>query len=116
MSDSFWIFWSNPELLYDDSVSADFTMELSSSNTDAENNQVDDSDMSNLTPPDWFVVYSDNPNRINEDERERVLEQDVFDRMMNPYDDIGFQEEYAWQIGTYTDETLPNATSDYYYR
>lgn len=34
----------------------------------------------------------------------------------NPYDDPGYIDEYAWQIGGYTDETLPLAMAEDFYR
>lgn len=33
------------------------------------------------------------------------------------YEDEGYQfGQYEWQFGPYTDETLPNASTNYYYR
>lgn len=32
------------------------------------------------------------------------------------YDDPGYVDEYAWRIGSYTDETLPQAMFEDYYR
>ena len=60
------------------------------------------------TLPDREEPDRDRDRSMGYPERERDMD--------NPYDDPGFIDDYAWQYGGYTDETLPLAMYEDFYR
>ena len=62
----------------------------------------------------WYESYIGSLTSASQDDDRTRSQQTRPDEVMQ-YDE-GYQDQYSWQYSGYTDQSLPNATSTYFYR
>lgn len=87
--------------------------------TQDSNIDLDDDDMSRLqeiAPSDYMDYRRPIEDEYDRDENRPNYYPPMERDRENPYDDPGYMHDYSWQYGGYSDETLPLAMYEDFYR